>query len=305
MKKIMMMALLFMFSEYVYAACTLVVTPTLVTTTIPKGQSTILGFTISGGTAPYTITWPDGFTQTLIAAGAFSRTVAPIVTTTYAVQVTDSSLPSCLITTEAVVNVLPCSLTVLPEISTIEAVSGQSQTISLTIVGGTAPYTVAWSDGVTQAVSAAGAFSRTVIPSVTTLYTVTTTDANGCVVVVLVNLIVALTRIVLAQYDSTDQYTIVSVYLPSGLPDTSFNRTGQVIVSTIQGPPTVLIQPDDKILVTGTASFNQSNNYVMARFNVNGTPDTSFGINGILTIPINAYVYQTVSLWPVPGTPPQ
>jgi uncharacterized delta-60 repeat protein len=48
------------------------------------------------------------------------------------------------------------------------------------------------------------------------------------------------------------------------------------------GSQTVLIQPDGKILVCAVTGTNRNRNYVLLRFNPNGTPDTSFGNNGVV-----------------------
>lgn len=55
------------------------------------GNSTTLRATISGGTAPYSVTWSDGFVQTGVSSFV-TRTVSPLSTTTYSIiSVTDAN----------------------------------------------------------------------------------------------------------------------------------------------------------------------------------------------------------------------
>ncbi len=58
--------------------------------------------------------------------------------------------------------------------------AGEVATVSFDLTGAP-PFTVRWSDGVVQAVGAAGPGSRSVTPATSTTYTITSlTDANGC-----------------------------------------------------------------------------------------------------------------------------
>lgn len=69
--------------------------------------------------------------------------------------------------------------------------------------------------------------------------------------------------------------------------DIEFNGTGTVVtdISTFDDHlKTMLIQPNGKIIVAGEALINQqTNNFALIRYNTNGTLDSSFGINGIVT----------------------
>jgi uncharacterized delta-60 repeat protein len=72
-------------------------------------------------------------------------------------------------------------------------------------------------------------------------------------------------------------------YKPSGKLDKSFGTDGKVItdffgeVDSIAG---LGIQPDDKIVAAGTANADGTSNFGLARFNPNGTLDSSFGSGG-------------------------
>ncbi len=117
--------------------------------------------TVSGGTMPYTYSWSDGQTTesaTGLAAG------------TYTVTVTDAN--GCTISSSAIIT----EPTALSEVTTSTNVScngGTDGTATITVSGGTMPYTYLWSDGQTTA-SATGLAAGT--------YSVTATDANGCTI---------------------------------------------------------------------------------------------------------------------------
>ncbi len=65
--------------------------------------------------------------------------------------------------------------------------------------------------------------------------------------------------------------------------DLTFNNTG--VVTTNTGDPVnvvgTVIQSSGKIVVAGTDTT--TNSIVMARYNSNGTLDTTFGTNGVVT----------------------
>jgi uncharacterized delta-60 repeat protein len=72
---------------------------------------------------------------------------------------------------------------------------------------------------------------------------------------------------------------------PDGSTDTTFNGTGVATLSTYDGPcefTAVALQPDGKIVVGGHANIvrNMGLGYVVARYNSNGTLDTTFGAPG-------------------------
>ena len=128
------------------------------------------------GTAPFTVTWSDNVTQTINSGSTASRSVNPSATTTYTItSLTDAN---CTGTSagSATVTVNPIPTAVVSGTAAICA--GGSATITATLTG-TAPFTVTWSDNVTQTINSGSTASRSVNPSATTTYTVTSlTDAN-------------------------------------------------------------------------------------------------------------------------------
>ena len=115
-----------------------------------------VNLTIKGGKEPYSFQWSNGATTedlTGLAAG------------TYGVTIKDAT--GAVLIREAVV-AAPLPLEVEAEIS--PAACGGSGTISLSVQGGTVPYTFKWSNGSTASTINAGAG----------VYEVTITDGNSC-----------------------------------------------------------------------------------------------------------------------------
>ncbi|MEP6467027.1 MAG: T9SS type A sorting domain-containing protein [Parafilimonas sp.] len=74
-------------------------------------------------------------------------------------------------------------------------------------------------------------------------------------------------------------------YSSNGIIDSSFGINGLVSINKIGEALSMAIQPDNKILVGGYYAYMFSPYYVsIARFNANGTIDSSFGNNGNLFI---------------------
>lgn len=125
------------------------------------GNSTgSVNLTVTGGTSPYTYLWSNNGTvedPTGMSAGSYTVTVTDAngCTAQTSVTITQPQAPLALSTTQ--VNVL--------------CFGNSTGSVNLTVTGGTAPYTYAWSNNTAQedpSNLAAGT------------YTVTVTDANGC-----------------------------------------------------------------------------------------------------------------------------
>jgi uncharacterized delta-60 repeat protein len=79
-------------------------------------------------------------------------------------------------------------------------------------------------------------------------------------------------------------------YLPNGTLDSTFSGDGKLITDFGggDGASALALQPDGKIVVAGTPCFASGNcNFALARYNPNGTLDTSFSGDGKLTTDIN------------------
>jgi hypothetical protein len=118
-----------------------------------------IDLTISGGSAPFTISWSNGST---------SEDLSGLAANTYNVTVTDANL--CVATTSVTIGNLAGP--VLNTSSTDASCGSSNGSIDLTINGGAAPFNILWSNGaVTEDISGLNANT----------YSVTVTDANFCV----------------------------------------------------------------------------------------------------------------------------
>uniref|UniRef100_UPI003A90A5E9 HYR-like domain-containing protein n=1 Tax=Flavobacterium alkalisoli TaxID=2602769 RepID=UPI003A90A5E9 len=124
------------------------------------GSNGTIDLTVTGGTAPYTYVWSNIATtedMTGLAAG------------TYDVTVTDAN--GCTTTASATVTEPTTALSASGVSTNVSCNGGSNGTIDLTVTGGTAPYTFAWSNTATTE-DMTGLTAGT--------YDVTVTDANGC-----------------------------------------------------------------------------------------------------------------------------
>jgi gliding motility-associated-like protein len=142
------------------------------------GSSGSIDLSVSGGTAPYTYLWSNGAT---------TQDISGLPAGTYSVIVNDAngSTGGCTATTSVTIT-QPAPLTqstsafTYPSGSNISCFGLSNGSIDLTIGGGTPGYTYTWSNGATtQDISG--------LPVGT--YSVTATDANGCIITTALTLI--------------------------------------------------------------------------------------------------------------------
>jgi len=95
-------------------------------------------------------------------------------------------------------------------------------------------------------------------------------------------------KIVVAGYTSGSNYDFALVrYNTDGSLDTSFGGTGKVATGFFTGSQdfvdSIAIQPDGKIITVGLVDKGSNNDFGLARYNTDGSLDTSFGGTGKVT----------------------
>jgi len=156
--------------------------------TICSGESTFIGGspTASGGTAPFVYFWSPA--TGLSSTTAANPVASPASTTIYTVTVTDAN--GCVETDDIILTVNPAPDVDAGSDETVLFNSCPQSPPSLpdslkcidliaTIIGGTSPYGFAWSP--VAGLDDPNIASPEACPVVTTTYTVTVTDVNGCV----------------------------------------------------------------------------------------------------------------------------
>ncbi|MFN5440394.1 MAG: SprB repeat-containing protein, partial [Flavobacteriia bacterium] len=120
-----------------------------------------IDLTVIGGTAPFTYNWNNG---------APTQDLQNLLAGTYSVVVTDQQ--GCQASASYVVSQPSAILTLNAAITNASCSGTTTATIDLTVTGGTAPYTYAWSNqAITEDLASVGVGT----------YSVTVTDAGGCV----------------------------------------------------------------------------------------------------------------------------
>ena len=130
---------------------------------------------ISGSTGPYTISWTGPASGSGSSNGGLF-TVSGLPSGTYTVNITDSN--GCIHTDPIFINNIPDNfdITAVPT----DAICDQNGTIHIGFTGGTADYTITWTGPQSGSASTSGvSYNILNLPSGT--YTVSVTDANGCV----------------------------------------------------------------------------------------------------------------------------
>ena len=153
--------------------CTITAAPTSSAAT-PLAAGTQVQLTASCGTGatPVSYSWTNGVTGAI-------QNVAPQSTTAYTVTPTNSNGTSGSFSTTVYIGTIiapsNCSLSQSPNTSASPVVAGTNVTLSVGCVGGTAPTSCSWSNGIASTLCTIDIAA----PSTTTVYSVTASNAAG------------------------------------------------------------------------------------------------------------------------------
>lgn len=125
------------------------------------GTDGAVDITVTGGTPPYSYSWSNG---------AISQDLNNVPAGVYSGVITDAN--GCSFTASVTVG-QPAALAASTTVTNVNCFGDATGTVDLSITGGTAPYTYAWSNG---------ANTEDLLNVVAGTYNVVVTDANGCTV---------------------------------------------------------------------------------------------------------------------------
>ena len=100
-------------------------------------------------------------------------------------------------------------------------------------------------------------------------------------------------KIVVAGFTQTGSFNDFAIvrYLTNGTPDATFDGDGIVITPIgIQNDVAnaLALQTDGKIVVAGYSYSGSDNDFIVVRYNTNGSPDNSFDMDGIVVTPVGS-----------------
>ena len=113
-------------------------------------------------------------------------------------------------------------------------------------------------------------------------------------------------RIVAAGHANVDNdlHGLVARFTGDGVPDATFNGTGYALLYA-NGTETeftgVALQPDGRVVCSGTVGVGSARNAAAFRFNPDGTPDVTFGTGGVVLVGLPSSYAEDVTLTPDGG----
>lgn len=213
---------------------------------ICSGSCATIATNVLSGTPPYTYTWSTGATSPTISA-------CPLTSTFYTATIKDNTGSSTIVTAPVTVSNISLIIT-----STAVSCILNNGTATATITNGIAPYTYLWSNGQsTQTASGLGPGT----------YTVTVTDAAGCV--------------------KTASVTNSAILLNSSSQNITCTLTGMATVAVIGGTAPFAYNWSNGQVGAQTISATTPGGYTVTVTDGNGCTSTrTFNITG--TSPVSA-----------------
>ena len=216
------------------------------------GDNGAVQLSVSGGTAPYTYSW---------STGATTQNINNLTAGNYRVTITDAN--NCSTTQSASVDQAGDLVVSVDQATNVSCNGGNDGAISISVTGGTAPYSYSWSNG---------ANTEDITGLVAGDYTGTATDANGCSMVVEVT--ISEPSAINASTDATNvacsggDNGAVQLSVNGGTTPYSYSwstgATTQSISNLTAGNYTVTITDANNCSTTQTASVDQAGDLVVS-----------------------------------------
>jgi PKD repeat protein len=245
-------------------------------------SDTQLHVNVSGGEAPYSYSWLP--VAGLSSAAIQDPVARPAATTMYTVTVTDVN--GCTATSGVTVNVAPAlDVTVTVDDNLIGLCPSSVAHLSATATGGEGAYTYLWDNAAT--LDDATRYNPVAKPGVTTTYTVTVTDANGCTDQASIVVSVAPALGVVATADD-----MLIGTCPSSVSHLDATGSGGEAPYTYKWAPTTGL--DDNNIKTPTARPSVTTTYTVTITDANGctaTADVTVTVAPVLNVTVSADDY--------------
>ncbi|NJM78688.1 MAG: T9SS type A sorting domain-containing protein [Flavobacterium sp.] len=242
--------------------------PTQLTATYSKTDITCNGLTngtinitTSGGTPNYTFQWRNQLNQII----ASTEDVTGLAAGTYSCTITDAN--NCIFQLSNISITSPSPLFITDAITPISTIGATDGSIQVTVTGGTPPYNYTWTNSIGTSI---GTNSPSLINLEAGSYTLSVTDANGCLQsrIFSVDVIQPLT----ATINKTDIYC-------------NGNATGSITVNPSGGLPPYTYSINGTNFQTGnTFPSLTAGNYTIIVKDAN-TPQSSISLSIIITEP--------------------
>ena len=249
------------------------------------GNNGSIDITPTGGIENYTISWSNGIN---------AEDISNLTANNYQVNIIDNN--GC--TFDSIITITqPLTATSLSLVATnVSCYGGNNGAIDLTIIGGTQPYTINWSNG---------QITEDIQNLIGGIYTVTVVDSNGCTTTGTININTPLAPITFSAttqnvtcFNGTNGQINLSV---SGgtAPYTylwSNNATTQDLINVVAGSYSVTITDDAGCTSVGSYVLTQPASAITITNNI--TPVSCYGgNNGAINLTINGGVQPYTILW--------
>ncbi len=270
------------------AAMTVVPSTTIGTCNVNNGSAAV---TVSGGIVPYNYNWSNGTNGANMITGLSAGT--------YSVIVSDAN--GCSQATSIDVQNTGAVSSSVSSISSPNCFGEANGNATVSISGGTGPFTYSWQPNVSTLATATGLAAGS--------YSVTITDANQCTTTTTTNLVVNEPSQLMLNTssinvncfgDNTGQAQVVA---SGGIPPYSYQWSGSTdtdntLENSFAGIYSVVVSDSHSCTTTATATINEPLSIQIGQSTVSATCGNT---NGSIDVSVSGGVAPYTYLWNIPG----